>query len=262
MDKVPTLSIILMTVDLFLSLAVPVLMFFVLRRRRGCDQTPFFIGMATMLLFAFTLEPLVHSIVLTSPLGTAIKANIWLTGLYGGLTAGLFEETGRYIAFSTVLRKYSSRDDNALMYGAGHAGMELIYIMGLSMVSNLIMALAINGGHTSSILSGLTGDGLASAQAAIDQLITTPSYMFLVSLAERAAAVVAQLALSVMVWYAVKDRRRFILYPAAIAAHMVLDATAVILSSLAGLWVSEASAWIIALLLAWLACRLRRQAAH
>jgi uncharacterized membrane protein YhfC len=90
-----------------------------------------------MLLFAFVLEQIVHSIVLTSPAGTKIQGSIWLMALYGGLMAGLFEETGRFLAFKTILRSKRNNDANALMYGAGHGGFEAMMILGITMISNL-----------------------------------------------------------------------------------------------------------------------------
>ena len=67
-----------------------------------------------------------------------IRGNIWLYALYGGLMAGLFEETGRYLAFSFALKKYRAKNVNALMYGAGHGGFEAIVIVGLTMINNIV----------------------------------------------------------------------------------------------------------------------------
>ena len=40
---------------------------------------------ASMFVFVFLLEQLVHAVVLNSALGAALQGNIWLYGLYGGL---------------------------------------------------------------------------------------------------------------------------------------------------------------------------------
>lgn len=58
-----------------------------------------------MLLFAMVLEQIVHSIVLGSPAGIVIRNHLWLYALYGSLMAGLFEETGRFLAMRYVLKK-------------------------------------------------------------------------------------------------------------------------------------------------------------
>ena len=116
---VSTLSIVFMAAAGVLSVCFPVALFVYFRRKKGADVLPFFVGCAVMLLFAFVLESLAHSVVLGSPAGAAIRENVWLYALYGGLMAGLFEETGRYLAFKTVLKKSLSNNANALMYGAG-----------------------------------------------------------------------------------------------------------------------------------------------
>ena len=52
--------------------------------------------------------------------------------------AGIFEETGRFLAFKTVLRKKQGKDINALMYGAGHGGFEAAALLGITMINNII----------------------------------------------------------------------------------------------------------------------------
>ena len=61
------------------------------------------------MLFALILEPVLHNLVLGSAAGAAIQENILLYGLYGGLAAGVFEETGRLMAFRFVLKKQGKR---------------------------------------------------------------------------------------------------------------------------------------------------------
>ena len=56
---------------------------------------------------------------------------IKLYALYGGLAAGLFEETGRLLAFRFILKPHTARI-TALSYGIGHGGIEAFWVMGLS----------------------------------------------------------------------------------------------------------------------------------
>ena len=112
---VPVLSIIFMIITCMISFGVPIALFLYLRLVKKADIYPFFAGCTVMLLFAFILESGAHNIVLSSPAGSAIRGNIWLYALYGGLMAGLFEETGRYLAFSFALKKYRAKNVNALM---------------------------------------------------------------------------------------------------------------------------------------------------
>ena len=161
---VPTLSIVFMAVSCAICFLTPLALFLYLRLVKKADIYPFFAGCAVMLLFAFILESGLHSLVFSSPAGPAIRNNIWLYALYGGFMAGLFEETGRYLAFSFALKKYRAKNVNALMYGAGHGGFEAIVITGLTMVNNIIWSVMINNGSISSMISSLPGDQLAQAQ--------------------------------------------------------------------------------------------------
>ena len=229
---VPTLSIVFMAVSCAICFLTPLALFLYLRLVKKADIYPFFAGCAVMLLFAFILEPGLHSLVFSSPAGPAIRNNIWLYALYGGFMAGLFEETGRYLAFSFALKKYRAKNVNALMYGAGHGGFEAIVIAGFSMINNIIWSVMINNGSISSMISSLPGDQLAQAQQSVTLLATLPSYQFLLSGVERLLAIALHIALSVIVWFAVKWNGKFCLYPAAILIHFAVDAAAALLSGL------------------------------
>jgi uncharacterized membrane protein YhfC len=144
--------------------------------------------------------------------------------------AGLFEETGRFLAFKTVLKKKLGKDANALMYGAGHGGFEAIYLLGITSINNIIYSVLINSGRTDMLTSSLTGDYLAQVNNAISLLKTTPSYLFLMGGVERIFAIVLQIALSVLVWFAAKKKNRLYLYPLAVLIHLLVDGITVICS--------------------------------
>ncbi len=245
---VPTLSVVFMLVDLLAGIAIPVGLCLYFRRRYRCSLAAFFTGCGVMLVFALVLESLAHKLILGSAVGATIQASTWLYALYGGFMAGLFEESGRYVAFRTVLRKQRDNDHNALMYGAGHGGFEAFYLLGIGMINNLVYSILLNAGRSDILTAGLSGDALASVQAAFSALASTSPSLFLVSLLERVAAVAAQLSLSVLVWFAAKKGgRAFWLYPLAVALHLVLDAGAVILSRIfSQVLLVEAAVWAFA----------------
>lgn len=225
---VPVSSVVLMVVSWAVSFALPVVLF-IRFRKRNADILPFFVGCAVMLLFAFVLESSVHSLVLGSAAGATILGSRWLYPLYGGIMAGLFEETGRYLAFSTVLKKNRDKDINALMYGAGHGGFEAIVVLGITSVNNLIWSVMINSGSTDALTGNLTGEALASVESSIQALIMSPPYLFLLGALERVFAIILQIALSVLVWFAVKCRD-VKLFLASIGLHFLVDALTALLS--------------------------------
>ena len=230
--SVSTLSIIFMAVSCLIAFALPIGLLIWLHVKKGADILPFFIGCAVMLVFALILESAVHQIVFASSVGKSIRDNLWLSALYGGLMAGLFEETGRYLAFRTVLKKHQNNDANALMYGAGHGGFEAIVLLGTTMINNILFSVMINTGNTAALTGSLSGDALAQVEASIPALIESPPYLFLLGGVERVFAVLLQISLSVLVWFAAKKEGRRGLFPAAVLIHFAVDAISVILSGL------------------------------
>ena len=219
-----------MVISCVTGFLLPVAFLLYFRIKKKADILPFFVGCAVMLLFAFVLESLVHRLILGSALGDTILKNTWIYALYGGFMAGLFEETGRFAAFKTVLRKYRDKDRNALMYGAGHGGLEALVILGITMINNILYAVLVNTGNTELITGPLTEEIRTQVESAFTALITTPSYQFLLASVERVLAIVLQISLSVLVWFAAKRKDSILLYPFAILLHLLVDAFVVILS--------------------------------
>ena len=229
--NVPTLSIVFMAAAAAVCLAIPFILMIWIRRRKGADILPFFIGFAVFTLFALVIEGLINYGVSQTGFGKKLLSNTWTYALYGGLMAGLFEETGRYIAFRTVLRRRLGNDANALMYGAGHGGIEAIMTVGVTYVTYIVFAFLINSGNAAAIMSTVPPEAEEQARAILSQLTDTPSWMFLVSILERCIAIAAHIAFSVLVWFAAKKKERVLLYPLAILLHAALDFTVVILSN-------------------------------
>lgn len=186
-----------------------------------------FIGCITFAIFALLLEGACNALILGGGRAQALMQKPILFGLFGGLMAGLFEESGRFVAFKTFLKK--TRDDNltALYYGAGHAGFEVFYII-VTTIITIVMA-----------------DKLpAQAQA---QVQTQNPLMYLLMPVERIPAVAVHVSLSVLVWFAVKNKGQFYLYPLAIVIHTLFDAIAGSLSLMkVNIAIIEVSFYILA----------------
>ena len=156
--------------------------------------------------------------------------------LYGGLAAGLFEETGRFLAMTFLMKKEPATRIPALAYGVGHGGIEMILVFGLTMISNLVMALLINTGQTNIIFTQASAEAAAQVQVQLDQLQASSASTWFIGLWERFSAIILHLCLSLMVWAAVCKRGKWLwLFPAAIALHALVDAGAVILQPSVGL---------------------------
>lgn len=245
---VPTLSIVFMVITALAGIAIPVILFIIFRKKYRSDVKPFFIGCAVFILFAIILEQILHSIILPSDIGITIQSNVWIYGLYGGLMAGLFEETGRFVAFKTVLKKNNGNDMNSLMYGAGHGGIEAFVILVFSMVSNIAVSVMLNNQMTDQLLVGAVTE--EQRQVLFDTFATlasTPPVHFLMALVERISSVAIHLSLSVLVWFAAKKGGKSIwLYPLAILLHTLVNAVAVIFANyVPNVWIIEAVIYLI-----------------
>ena len=244
-------SMVCMGITALLSFSIPVLLCIWFRKKKHADLLPFFIGMAVMLIFALVAESLVHQLVLNVlPVGKTIMGNIWLYALYGGLMAGLFEETGRFVAFKTILKKYRDRDADALMYGAGHGGFEAAAVFGATMISNIVIAVMINSGMTSVLTQTATAETLPQIEAMLDSLKTTAPYIYFIGLIERFLAVIMQISLSVIVWFGANRKGKWMLYPLAILLHLAVDGTAVVVSKFSSVWVTECVLFVLTILTA------------
>ena len=228
--SVPTLSILFMALAALFAFAAPIVLL-IYYKRKGADILPFFIGCAVFVLFALILEALAHKLILKGSLGQTIQGNILLYALYGGLMAGLFEETGRYLAFRTVLKKRLGNDRNALMYGAGHGGIEAILLLGFAYISNIVMSVLINAGQTDLLTATAAGEAAEQLKAILDSLVTTAPWTCLLAIVERAVAITTHICLSVLVFFSVKKPGKGWLFPAAILLHAALDGIMAILAA-------------------------------
>lgn len=164
-----------------------------------------------------------------------ILENPWIFGLYGGLAAGIFEESGRLFGYKLLLKGRTEWKDG-VAYGIGHGGIEAILVGGLSAAQSLYFSYLLNAGNLPQALEQFSGI-----------LTGTSPYLFMVSGIERMFALALQVALSILVLYAVRTKkwRYFFL---AIAIHAAIDFPAALYQKgiISNVWTIEASLAVIA----------------
>ena len=228
-----------------LSVVIPVgaVIFYKLR----CREAPLsaaFTGAGVFFLFVVVLESLLHQAV--TPL---VQGNTVALVLYGALAAGLFEETGRFIAFKTILRKKTA-PQTAIMYGLGHGGFEWLFICGTTALSALVIA-AMCGSMGAESFAEATSQGSETIKAAVLAQIEGYTQVTLAttawSLIERIIAMTLHTALSVLVFESAHTKGRLWLYPAAVLMHAAMDVPAVLCQrGLIPLWLCECLAAVVA----------------
>ena len=258
---VPVSSIIMMIVNALLGFAIPVFLAWWAVKKHHAQLSTILIGAGTFIVFALVLESIVHRVVLNGPGGAVIQGKTLYYALYGGLMAGLFEETGRFLAMKFLLKKEPTETKPGISYGLGHGGVEMIILFGISMISTLTMALMVNLGQTDTLLSSVPAEAKDQLTTTLEQLQTTSAGIYLLGLWERFSALILHIGLSILVWAAVRKGGKWLwLFPAAILLHALVDALAVILSKSAGMVMVELIVMALAIAVAALAWVVARRA--
>ena len=216
-----------------LAILLPTALAVIWKIRKKERFSTILVGAATFLLFAVLLEkPLQSALLFPTQIGLPehalsrfIGARSVLLALLAGLFPGVFEETGRLVAYKTVLKKRKNRE-TGVSHGIGHGGFEVVYILGLSYITYIAYAVMINAGAFGTLVDQAAA--LAPEQA--DALVTVAEQLTRftfadvgLALAERVFAVLFHVGASILVFFACRDRGRFWLYPLAVVLHTAMD---------------------------------------
>lgn len=173
----------------------------------------------------------------TEPVGQLI-----ITAVFLGLSAGIFEETARYLVYRFWAKEARSWG-KGLMLGAGHGGAEAI-IIGLLGLLNFSIFYAVRSG---ALPAESVAPGQADVlQAQVNAFFSTPPGMIPLGALERLFALTAHMAMSLLVMQ-VFTRENIAWLFAAIGWHTLLNAVAVFASFTWNPYVTEALIGVIAL---------------
>ncbi|MDS0524629.1 YhfC family intramembrane metalloprotease [Clostridium sp. SHJSY1] len=224
---VNSLSIFFMAVSLIISIGLPSALIIFVKKKYKSSLKPFVIGILGFFISSQILENLFHLYVLkvNTTTSTFLANSTIAYAIYGALAAGVFEETGRFICYKYFLKNNRNFLDG-ISYGIGHGGIEAILIGGLASINALSYALLINSGKLTSIL-GQAGVSTDVINQTINAYINASSFSFLLTGFERILAIGIHIGLSILVLYAVRNRKN-IYYFLAILLHTLVDFPAVL----------------------------------
>ena len=221
-SAVPSLTI---TVILMIAISV---CFFICWRRKHKEQTKIswlIAGAAGFVISARMLEAGVHyfCIVADNPVSRFINGNTAAFVLYGITMAGIFEECGRLIILKYILKKNRTRE-NAVIYGIGHGGIEILTVFLPAMILYLAIAVMFSQGDTEAALKTLniTEETAAAALPSVQAAAAFDYAMMAMNVMERLLAMLIHIGLTVIVYYGVVNAKKLCL-PAAILLHMLAD---------------------------------------
>ncbi len=210
----------------FLMVAMPLGLGIILTRKFKLGWGLFGIGAVTFILsqvghipFNLVVDRLLDrsGIVYWHPVAQTVFSAVFL-----GLSAGIFEETARYL----VLRFWAKDARSwrkAILFGAGHGGAEAIILGGLVLFGYFAM-LAYRGVDPSQIV---TADQLELAQQQMTAYWSASWYDTLLGAVERLFTIPCQIFMAVLVMQAF-TRRNILWLFAAIGYHALLDGAAVL----------------------------------
>lgn len=175
--------------------------------------------------------------------GAVNEAQIfWVNLVILAGTSGPFEEISRYAVLKLAAKK--TRDwREAVMFGAGHGGIEAVLLIGFSALQSI--ALLLTADVVLGQLSALPAEQQTLVRAQIDA-VRAAGPMTLVGALERVFAVCLHIGLGVMVTRAVVHGKRAWLL-IAIGVHIAANALTLIAQHFGGIWAAEAVIALIAL---------------
>lgn len=162
-----------------------------------------------------------------------------------GLTAGLFEETARWLGFRAA-KEPGKQHKGALALGIGHGGAESVFLVGLPVLLNFITMLVMTQVGVEGM--NLPADQVEAAKASMASFWALSWDYPLLGGVERILAIAMQIGFAMLVWQAVA-RRSWLWFAAAVLAHALVDFGAVMLAqSGINYWLVEAALGVPALL--------------
>ena len=175
------------------------------------------LGAVAFFVSSQILEKLVHILVLHPQKDGSVallQDHPLVYILYGLAMAALFEETARLVFFKWLEKKRKLEDRDALAYGLGHGGLELLYLGMGSLISLLILFSLIQSSNTD-VANLLPKTTLETVQS----LSVWQVYLLGV---ERVLALVLQIGLSIWVYQSVR-KKKWIYLLAAYGLHALFD---------------------------------------
>ncbi|MBO4354349.1 MAG: YhfC family intramembrane metalloprotease [Clostridia bacterium] len=218
-----TESIAGLMIEGILMILIPVVLLIIWQKRTHENILPVVVGGATWFVFAILLKlaPAYFLLQANNPIAKAVSGNAWLSYLVAGILAGVFEETGRFLAYKFVLKKYEKRRAS-ISYGIGHGGFESVYV-GFQMGAMAVLGVLINAGFGDFLTVGADEATVATLVAQLSPMTDLSMGECLLAVFERLPAIAFHISASVLVFAAVREKKYAFLFPLAIILHFLFD---------------------------------------
>ena len=197
----------LLFMTILAMLVIAFISFIVLRKRWQFSIKVFLVGLIGFALPVMMIEGPINALVLS----TFAHSSKWFTIVYGGLMAGLVEETTRYLVFKVLAKKRSLMTSDIVAYGFGHGLSEFILLGVMGLLTNIIVLQAIHSGQASQLPSLL-----------VSQVNQLTGFAVVMTLFERLVGLLLQVLLTAWNFLAV-TKHKLSFYFWAILLHAAID---------------------------------------
>ena len=248
------MNTVLLSINYALMILIPIVVAIFIRRRTGAPWRLFFIGAVTFIASQVLHIPF-NFVVQRSgllPSDTTLMTNLLLYAAFLGLSAGVFEETARYLTYRFWAKDARSWS-RGLMLGAGHGGSEAIIVGALAAVNFVALLATVN---SPTAMNALPAGQRQLVTDALAQILDAPTGMLLLGAVERLFAIAAHLAMSLLVLQ-VFLRRNIAWLFASIGFHTLLNMVAVVAAARLSPFATEGIIGLFALLALFIIFRLR-----
>ena len=217
---ISNLTIALMVFTAIFSIALPVVLLILFKKRHNTIIQPFFMGAITYVVFAIFLQSYPNQIFLNmaAETGHKIMTTPAYYALYIALTTGILEELGRFFCMAILMKNI--RREESVVYGLGHAAVEALIGGTWAMFQNVTIAVALNrfGSIEAYASQAATPEQAESISTMLTDFANTSSGSYLVANVERISFLLLQVSLSILIYKAIYCKKHMLI-PIAMVLH-------------------------------------------
>ena len=243
---------------LLICFLLPIVGFIYSKIRYKKITKPFLFGMVTFFVSQIVLRiPIIQVVLPKFDWYNIFAAKYYyLYCILLALSAGVFEEVGRFIVIKYFLKK-NRRYGDGIAFGFGHGGIEAILIVGISYINMLVYSLANNNGTLDTLLTGAPQATIDSVYAVLTGLTASS---VLLGAVERVIAIAMHIGMTMIVYMGFAKKKEVAYLGAAILVHTIVDSLCGILPKL-GIngFALEVVFGVCAALLVWYTLRMKSQ---
>ena len=249
------------SIAILVDIAFPLAVTIWFKRWYGSSWRVWFCGALIFVVFQLVSRvPLM--IYLDTVVGPKIAESTVLTVGWiavAAVTAGLVEETGRWLGYRHLFRRARAEYDwrNGVVYGLGHGGIESIVLVGGMALTSLFSYIFVSRLDPSQMSALVSPEQMEAVLAAQEQFRTMSPWLPLLGGLERILTLPIQVCFSLLVLQCfVRGERRWLWI--AMLAHAAVDFVAPLVARAGDYLIAEAAIALFSAAALWGVLRLRR----